>query len=163
MSTSSSAQMTSEQATRPRTAGRVDMRLEVVAIPVSDVERAKQFYAALGWRLDADFTDGNDFRVVQLTPPGSPCSIHLGKGITPSAPGTGQGLLLVVDDIRAARDELVGRGVEVSDMFHYEGGHRPISGADPQGRSYFTYASFQDPDGNRWVLQEIKTRLPGRV
>jgi catechol 2,3-dioxygenase-like lactoylglutathione lyase family enzyme len=141
---------------------RVDMKLEVVVIPVSDVDRAKRFYEGLGWRLDADFA-GDDWRAVQLTPPGSPCSIHFGKGVTTAAPGSVQGLYLVVDDIEAARAELIRNGVDVSEPFHYAGilGSR-LPGPDPERRSYSSYASFSDPDGNRWLLQEIKTRLPGR-
>jgi len=140
--------------------GTVDMRLEVVTLPVSDVDRAKSFYHSLGWRLDADITAGDNFRVVQLTPPHSACSVSFGKGVTTGAPGSVQRLLLVVDDIDEARADLVKRGVEVSEVFHLAGGRVP--GPDPQGRSYQTYASFSDPDGNGWLLQEIKTRLPGR-
>jgi catechol 2,3-dioxygenase-like lactoylglutathione lyase family enzyme len=159
----STTQTSSESKARMSGRAKVDLKLEVVAIPVSDVERAKRFYGGLGWRLDADIADGENFRVVQLTPPGSQCSIHFGKGVTAATPGSAQGLFLVVDDIQAARDELVGHGVEVTEAFHYGTGHRLMPGRDPEGRSYFTYASFKDPDGNRWVLQEIKTRLPGRV
>ena len=148
-------------------APKVDMKLEVIVIPVSDVDRAKRFYVSMGWRLDADFAAG-DWRVVQVTPPGSPCSIHFGKGYTTAMPGSVQGLLLIVDDIDAARAELVGRGVEVSDVFHFEGGlsvtgtKGRVPGPDPERNSYRSWASFSDPDGNGWVLQEIKTRLPGR-
>jgi catechol 2,3-dioxygenase-like lactoylglutathione lyase family enzyme len=138
----------------------VDMKLEVVTLPVSDVDRAKRFYQGLGWRLDADIVRGENFRVVQLTPPHSTCSIAFGKGITTDAPGSIQRLLLAVSDIDSAREELLSRGAEVGDVFHLEGG--PVPGPDPQGRSYQTYASFSDPDGNGWLLQEIKTRLPGR-
>ena len=141
---------------------KVEMKLEVVVLPVSDVDRAKRFYEGLGWRLDADFT-GGDFRVVQLTPPRSQCSIHFGKGITTAAPGSVQNLYLVVSDIEAARAELTGRGVDVSEAFHYAGIRGPrIPGPHPEG-SYRTFASFSDPDGNGWLLQEIKERLPGRV
>jgi catechol 2,3-dioxygenase-like lactoylglutathione lyase family enzyme len=147
----------------------VDMRLEVVVLPVSDVDRAKDFYLRLGWRLDADFVDGDDFRVVQLTPPGSPCSIIFGTGITTAAPGSADGLYVVVDDIEAARAELIGHGAQVSDVFHDAGGvfHHAgttsrVPGPDPQRRSYASFASFRDPDGNGWMLQEITTRLPGR-
>ena len=141
----------------------VDMKLEVVVIPVSDVERAKRFYGGLGWRLDADFVVGDAFRVVQFTPPGSPCSIHFGTGVTSAAPGSARGLYLVVSDIEAARAELVSRGVDVSELFHVAGpGKPPQSGLDPERRSYFSYASFSDPDGNGWLLQEINTRFPGR-
>jgi catechol 2,3-dioxygenase-like lactoylglutathione lyase family enzyme len=142
------------------TVGTVDMKLEVVTLPVSDVDRAKAFYESLGWRLDADIVRGENFRAVQLTPPHSGCSISFGKGLTTAEPGTAQRLLLAVSDIDAARADLIGRGVEVSELFHLEGG--PVPGRDPQGRSYQTYASFSDPDGNGWLLQEITTRLPGR-
>lgn len=163
----SSTQTTNEQTTQSPSAG-VDTKLEVVVIPVSDVERAKRFYQRLGWRLDADFAAGNDWRVVQMTPPGSPCAVIFGKGITTAAPGSIQGLLLTVSDIGAARAELVGDGVDVSEVFHFEGnltftgteGRAP--GPDAKGRSYSSWASFNDPDGNGWMLQEIKTRLPGR-
>jgi catechol 2,3-dioxygenase-like lactoylglutathione lyase family enzyme len=159
----STAQMSEEQATRIPTAGLVDMKLEVVVIPVSDVDRAKRFYLSMGWRLDADFAVGSEFRVVQFTPPGSPCSIHFGTGITPAAPGSARGLYLIVADIEAAHAELVDRGVDVSDVFHRGGpGKPPLSGADPERRSYASFATFSDPDGNSWLLQEIKTRLPGR-
>jgi catechol 2,3-dioxygenase-like lactoylglutathione lyase family enzyme len=141
----------------------VDMKLEVVVIPVSDVDRAKRFYGDLGWRLDADFAVGSEFRVVQFTPPGSPCSIHFGTGLTSAVPGSARGLYLIVSDIEAARAELVGRGVDVSEVFHRAGpGQPPLSGPDPQRRSYVSFATFSDPDGNGWLFQEIKTRLPGR-
>ncbi|TCU20223.1 VOC family protein [Rhizobium sullae] len=142
----------------------LDMKLEVVVISVSDVERAKSFYADLGWRLDADFSIGETFRVVQFTPPGSPSSIHFGTGVTSAAPGSAQGLFLIVSDIEAARAELFGRGVEVSEVFHRDGPGKPVvSGRDPQRRSYFSYATFSDPDGNEWLLQEITTRFSGRI
>jgi len=137
----------------------VDLKLEVIAIPVSDVDRSKAFYAGLGWTVDADFMVGNDFRAVQLTPPGSPCSIHLS---TTAVPGSAQGMFLVVSDIEAARKELIAHRVNVSEVFHYDGDHRPVPGPDPKLPSYGSYASFSDPDGNRWVLQQVKTRLPGR-
>jgi len=141
----------------------VDMKLEVVVIPVADVDRAKRFYGDLGWRLDADFAVGNDFRVVQFTPPGSPCSIHFGTGVTPAVPGSASGLYLVVSDIEAARAALVSRGVDVSEVFHRAGpGKPPVSGPEPQRRSYGSFATFRDPDGNSWLLQEVRTRLPGR-
>ena len=164
----SSTQMSNEHATRIPTAGMVDMKLEVVVIPVSDVDRAKRFYGSLGWRLDADFATGEDWRVVQLTPPGSPCSIIFGKGVTTAVPGSVQGPFLIVDDIEAARAELIGHGVDVSEVFHFEGGLHVtgtkgrVPGPDPEGHSYRSWASFSDPDGNGWLLQEIKTRLPGR-
>jgi catechol 2,3-dioxygenase-like lactoylglutathione lyase family enzyme len=141
-------------------AGTVDMKLEVVTLPVSDVDRAKSFYQNLGWRLDADIAVGDAFRVVQLTPPHSACSIAFGKGVTTAEPGSAQRLLLVVYDIDPARDDLISRGVEVSEVYHLAGGRVP--GPDPQRRSYQTYASFSDPDGNAWQLQEIRTRLSGR-
>jgi catechol 2,3-dioxygenase-like lactoylglutathione lyase family enzyme len=138
----------------------VDLKLEVVTLPVSDVDRAKRFYEDLGWRLDADIVAGDDFRVVQLTPPHSQCSIHFGIGLTTSAPGSAQRMLLAVSDMEAAREELNSRGADVSEAFHLDGGR--AEGPDPQGRTYSTYASFNDPDGNGWLLQEISTRLPGR-
>ena len=138
--------------------GTIDMKLEVVTVPVSDVDRAKRFYQSLGWRLDADFSAGEDFRGVQFTPPRSPCSIHFGKGLTAADPGSVDRLILAVKDIDAARNDLISRGVDVSEVEE----RRP-PGLDPQqGRSYFAYASFSDPDGNGWLLQEITTRLPGR-
>jgi catechol 2,3-dioxygenase-like lactoylglutathione lyase family enzyme len=140
--------------------GTIDMKLEVVTIPVSDIDRAKRFYQSLGWRLDADIVRGDAFRVVQLTPPRSACSIAFGKGVTTAEPGSFQRLELVVYEIDAAREDLVGRGVEVSELFHLDGG--PVPGPDPERRSYQTYATFSDPDGNGWLLQEIRTRLPGR-
>jgi catechol 2,3-dioxygenase-like lactoylglutathione lyase family enzyme len=142
-------------------AGTIPMKLEVVTLPVSDVERAKRFYQSLGWRLDADIVVG-DVHVVQLTPTRSECSISIGKGITTAAPGSVQRLELVVDDIEAAREDLIRRGVDVSELFHRgEAGFVP--GPDPERRSYLTYASFSDPDGNGWLLQEVTTRLPGRT
>jgi catechol 2,3-dioxygenase-like lactoylglutathione lyase family enzyme len=137
-----------------------DMKLEVVTLPVSDVDRAKQFYESLGWRLDADIVVGDNFRAVQLTPPHSSCSIAFGKGLTTAAPGSAKRLLLAVSDIDAAREDISRCGAEVSEVFHLAGGRVP--GPDPEGRSYQTYAGFSDPDGNEWLLQEIKTRLPGR-
>jgi catechol 2,3-dioxygenase-like lactoylglutathione lyase family enzyme len=138
--------------------GTIDLKLEVVTLPVSDVDRAKSFYQSLGWRLDADISRGDDFRVVQFTPPHSECSIHFGKGLTASAPGSADRLLLAVEDIDAARADLIGRGVDVTEVEDM----RP-PGVDSAERSYFEYASFKDPDGNGWLLQEITTRLPGRV
>jgi len=159
----SSTQAINEHNTRIPTAATVDLKLEVVVLPVSDVDRTKRFYEGLGWRLDADFASGENWRGVQMTPPGSPCSIHFGKGITTAAPGSVQNLYLVVSDMEAARGELIARGVDVSEAFHYNafGGPR-VPGSDPNGRSYGTYATFTDPDGNSWLLQEIKMRLPGR-
>jgi catechol 2,3-dioxygenase-like lactoylglutathione lyase family enzyme len=145
-------------------AGTVDMKLEVVVIPVSDVDRAKRFYGDLGWRLDADFVVHDGFRVVQFTPPGSPCSIHFGAGVTSAVPGSARGLYLVVSDIQSARAELLARDVHVSELFHRAGpGQPPLSGPDPARRSYFTYATFSDPDGNEWLLQEVTARFPGRT
>jgi catechol 2,3-dioxygenase-like lactoylglutathione lyase family enzyme len=162
----SSSDVCSHSATTP---GVLEMRLEVVVVPVSDVDRAKRFYQALGWRQDADFTSGEGFRVVQMTPPGSQCSVILGTGITSAEPGSADSLVLVVYDIDAARDDLAGRGVEVSEVFHDVGGvfHHAgtegrAAGPDSQGRSYASWASFSDPDGNGWLLQEITARLPGR-
>jgi catechol 2,3-dioxygenase-like lactoylglutathione lyase family enzyme len=161
-------QTNSENAPLSPGAGTVDMKLEVVVVPVSDVDRAKRFYLSMGWRLDADFASG-DWRVVQVTPPGSACSFFIGKGLTKATPGSIQGLLLMVDDVDSARAELIGYGIEVSTVFHFEnnllrftGTQGRVPGPDPERRSYFTFASFSDPDGNEWVLQEIKTRLPGR-
>ena len=160
---------------RDASVARVDMKLEVVVIPVSDVDRAKEFYAKLGWRLDADFAHGDDWRVIQFTPPGSGCSVIFGKNVTAAAPGSAQGLYLIVSDIEAARDELLRRGVEISKGFRgaedvYAGTDEPylfgrvrVSGPDPEHRSYRSFASFSDPDGNGWLFQELTTRLPGRI
>jgi predicted enzyme related to lactoylglutathione lyase len=151
------------------------MKLEVVVIPVSDVDRAKAFYGSLGWRLDADFADGKDWRVIQFTPPGSGTSVIFGSNVTSATPGSTQGLYLVVSDIEAARKELHDRGVNVSEVFHadsvvHSGTHEPflagrnrVNGAAPERQTYGSYASFSDPDGNGWLFQEITTRLPGRV
>ena len=154
----------------------VDMKLEIVVIPVSDVDRAKAFYGGLGWRLDADFaSDDGYFRVIQFTPPGSWCSVIFGKNVTAATPGSAQGLYLIVSDVEAARNELVGRGVAISDVFHdaagvYAGPDQPylfgrtrVSGLDPERRSYRSFTSFSDPDGNGWLFQELTHRLPGRV
>jgi catechol 2,3-dioxygenase-like lactoylglutathione lyase family enzyme len=154
---------------------RADMKLEVVVIPVSDVDRAKEFYGRLGWRLDAEFAGSDDYRVMQFTPPGSGCSVIFGRNVTAAEPGSAQGLYLIVSDIEAARNELLGRGVAISEAFHDGGdvhagpdepflfGRLRVSGPDPERRSYRTYASFADPDGNGWLLQEVTTRLPGRI
>ena len=165
----SSTQMSTEHATQIPTAAAVDLKVEVVVIPVSDVDRAKRFYESLGWRLDADFSNGQDWHLVQMTPPGSPCSVMFGKGFTTAVPGSVQGTFLVVDDVEAARAELVGHGVDVSEVFHFDGNLLRVAGTkgrvpgpDPDGRSYFSFASFSDPDGNSWLLQQVKTRLPGR-
>jgi catechol 2,3-dioxygenase-like lactoylglutathione lyase family enzyme len=159
-----------ESATEASADGVIDSRLEVVVIPVSDVDRAKDFYTGLGWRLDADVSTDDRFRVVQLTPPGSPCSIIFGTGVSLAQPGSAQGLHLVVSDIQAARQGLAGHGVSVSEVFHDAGGvfHHAgtadrVSGPAPENHSYGSFASFEDPDGNGWLLQEITTRLPGRV
>jgi catechol 2,3-dioxygenase-like lactoylglutathione lyase family enzyme len=153
----------------------VDMELEVVVIPISDVDRAKRFYDGLGWRLDADFASGDDYRVIQFTPPGSGASVIFGKNLTAAAPGSAQGLYLIVSDIEAARNDLLARGVKVSEAFHDTGGvytgrdepylfgRRRVSGPDPEHRTYRSFASFSDPDGNGWLFQEVTTRLPGRV
>jgi catechol 2,3-dioxygenase-like lactoylglutathione lyase family enzyme len=140
----------------------VALKLEVVTLPVADVDRAKRFYGDLGWRLDADIARGSDFRVVQFTPPGSECSVHFGKGLTAAAPGSAQRIYLVVSDIEAARAELAAHGVKVSEVFHV-GPEGRVSGADPSRKTYSSYATFSDPDGNSWLLQEITARLPGRV
>jgi catechol 2,3-dioxygenase-like lactoylglutathione lyase family enzyme len=152
-----------------------DMKFEIAVIPVSDVARAKEFYAGLGWRFDAEFTNGNDFHVIQFTPPGSSASVIFGRNVTPAKPGSSQGLYLIVSDIEAARKELLARGVKVSEVFHgddnvhtgtdepYLFGSVRVSGLDPQRRTYHSFASFSDPDGNGWVLQEVTNRLPGRV
>jgi len=159
----SSTQTMKEQGAQTSNAPTVDLKLEVVVLPVSDVDRAKRFYEGLGWRVDADFGGSADWRVVQMTPPGSPTSIHFGKGVTPAAPGSVKNLYLVVSDIEAARAELMAGGATVSQAFHFTSfGGPPTPGRDPNGRSYGTYASFSDPDGNSWLLQEITTRLPGR-
>jgi catechol 2,3-dioxygenase-like lactoylglutathione lyase family enzyme len=153
----------------------LDMKFEIVVIPVSDVDRAKEFYGRLGWRLDADYDSGKDFRVIQFTPPGSACSVIFGKNVTAAAPGSAQGLYLIVSDIEAARKELVDRGVEISEVFHgaadvYAGTDEPylfgrirVNGPDPEHRSYRSFASFRDPDGNGWLFQELTMRLPGRI
>ena len=145
-------------------AGAADVKLEVVAIPVSDVDRAKRFYSNLGWRLDADFAVGDTFRGIQFTPPGSSASIHFGKGVTAAAPGSASGLFLVVSDIEATRADLASRGIDVSEIFHIAGpGHPPMPGLDPERRSYVSHATFKDPDGNTWLLQEVIARFPGRL
>jgi catechol 2,3-dioxygenase-like lactoylglutathione lyase family enzyme len=165
----SSTETTAERATPSPAAATLDHKLEVVVLPVADVDRAKRFYGGLGWRLDADFSNGGDWHLVQMTPPGSPCSVMFGKGFTTAVPGSVQGSILVVDDVEAARAELGARGVNVSDVFHFENnllravdtaGRLP--GPDPNRASYFSFASFKDPDGNGWLLQEVKARFPGR-
>src|SRR6267154_1048786 len=162
-------------ATETPRAQTVGMKFEIVVVPVSDVDRAKRFYDGLGWRLDADFAAGDDFRVIQFTPPGSPCSVIFGTNVTAAAPGSARGLYLIVSDIEAARAGLLGRGVEISEVFHdaagvYAGPDEPYlfgrlraGGRDPEHRSYRSFASFRDPDGNGWLFQEVTTRLPGRI
>src|SRR5437016_1295324 len=171
----STTAVVSNEATSNAKAATFDMKFEIVVIPVSDVDRAKQFYTKLGWRLDADYDNGKDFRVIQFTPPGSGCSVIFGKNVTAAAPGSAQGLYLIVSDVQAARDELLHRGVAISEVFHdaagvYAGADEPYlfgrlraSGADPDHRSYRSFASFHDPDGNGWLFQEITTRLAGRI
>jgi catechol 2,3-dioxygenase-like lactoylglutathione lyase family enzyme len=170
----SSDEVHSNEASSDAKVARGDMKLEVVVIPVSDVDRAKEFYGRLGWRLDADFAAGDSFRVVQFTPPGSKCSIIFGKNVTAAVAGSAQGLYLIVSDIEAARKELLERGVQVSEAFHSEGvyagtdepylfGRVRVSGPDAKRSSYRSFASFRDPDGNGWLLQEITTRLAGRI
>ena len=151
-----------DAATQSHEAGTIDMKLEVITLPVSDVDRAMRFYQTLGWRLDADIMFSESVRGVQLTPPRSQCSISFGTGLTHAEPGSAERLELIVNDIEAARTDLVRRGVEVSQLFHLGKGGR-VPGPDPQRRSYFTYASFNDPDGNGWLLQEVTTRLPDRT
>jgi catechol 2,3-dioxygenase-like lactoylglutathione lyase family enzyme len=164
--------MSTKQVRNPEAgAARVDLKLEAVVIPVSDVDRAKDFYARLGWRLDADFPFDNGFRVVQFTPPGSGCSIQFGTKVTPAAPGSAQGLYLIVSDIEAAREELVARGVKASDVFHagtpgaqfQRGGSGRVGGPAPDHATYRSFATFSDPDGNGWLVQEVTTRFPGRI
>jgi catechol 2,3-dioxygenase-like lactoylglutathione lyase family enzyme len=170
----STSEIRSNNATTVASAAKADMKLEVIVIPVSDVDRAKMFYGRLGWRLDADFAAGDDFRVIQFTPPGSACSVIFGKNVTPAAPGTAQGIYLVVSDLEAARKDLLGRGVHISEAFHpgssHAGKDEPfllgslrVSGPDPEHSSYQSFASFRDPDGNGWLFQEVTTRLPGRI
>jgi catechol 2,3-dioxygenase-like lactoylglutathione lyase family enzyme len=172
--------MTTTEINRPAdaksaTSRAVDLKLEVVVIPVSDVDRAKAFYASLGWRLDADFASGDGWRVIQFTPPGSACSVIFGKNVTPAAPGSAQGLYLIVSDLEAAPQDLLARGVKIGESFHgggdvHAGADEPylfgsvrLNGADPKRGSYSSFASFRDPDGNGWLFQEITTRLPGRI
>jgi catechol 2,3-dioxygenase-like lactoylglutathione lyase family enzyme len=162
-------------ATSDAKAAPVGMKFEIVVIPVSDVDRAKEFYGRLGWRLDADYDSGKDFRVIQFTPPGSGCSVIFGKNVTAAAPGSAEGLYLIVSNIEAARKELLDCGVEISEVFHgasdvYAGTDEPylfgrirVNGPDPEHRSYRSFASFRDPDGNGWLFQELTMRLPGRI
>ena len=171
----SNTELLIEPAIETTSAGPLDAKFEIVVIPVSDVDRAKGFYEKLGWRLDADYDDGAGFRVIQFTPPGSPASIIFGKYVTSAAPGTTQGLYLIVSDIEAAREELLRRGVDVSEPFHggdnvYAGSDEPylfgrvrVNGPHPDRASYRSFVSFSDPDGNGWLLQEVTARLPGRI
>jgi catechol 2,3-dioxygenase-like lactoylglutathione lyase family enzyme len=165
----SSTEIRGTHSTSGQSVGKVDMKLEVVVIPVSDVDRAREFYEGLGWRLDADFADGDRFRIVQFTPPGSPCSIQFGSRVTSVAPGSMKHLYLIVPDIEAARNELVDEGVEVGEVFHERSlGDRfqsdgRVRGPAPDRATYGSFATFSDPDGNEWLLQEITNRLPGRV
>jgi len=164
-----------DAAAKPSASRSVDLKLEVVVIPVSDVDRAKAFYARLGWRLDADFASGDGWRVIQFTPPGSACSVIFGSNVTAAAPGSARGLYLIVSDLEAARKDLLGRGIAVSEPFHGGGdvhagpdepylfGSVRAGGADPKRGSYSSFASFSDPDGNGWLFQEVTTRLPGRI
>ena len=165
----------SDVATKPSTSRSLDLKLEVVVIPVSDVDRAKAFYVRLGWRLDADFASGSEWRVIQFTPPGSACSVIFGRNVTAAAPGSARGLYLIASDLEAARQDLLDRGIAVSEPFHGAGdvhsgpdepylfGSIRVSGADPKRGSYSSFASFSDPDGNGWLFQEVTTRLPGRI
>jgi catechol 2,3-dioxygenase-like lactoylglutathione lyase family enzyme len=165
----SSVEASGESAAGTPPAKAVDAKLEVVVLPVSDVDRAKEFYGSLGWRLDADVATGEGSRLIQFTPPGSGCSVQFGTNLTSATPGSAQGLYLIVSDIEAARDELVGRGVEVGEVFHeatlggrfHDAGR--VAGPSPDGSSYGSFASFSDPDRNGWLLQAVTTRLPGRV
>ena len=169
------ANLKDETGSNDAKASSIDMKFEIVVIPVSDIDRAKEFYSGLGWRLDADYDNGKDFRVIQFTPLGSGCSVIFGKNVTTAAPGSAQGMYLIVSDTEAARRELLGHSVKISEVFHdangvYAGPDEPylfgrlrVSGLDPEHRSYRSFASFRDPDGNGWLLQEITSRLPGRV
>jgi catechol 2,3-dioxygenase-like lactoylglutathione lyase family enzyme len=169
----STTQLSNDAAMEAAEATAVPMRLEAAVVPVADVDRAERFYRRLGWRVDADVSAGDDYRLVHLTPPASKASVIFGKGVTAAPPGSIDSVVFAVDDIEAARGELLSRGVEVSEVFHDAGGgvaggfiadtEARAAGPDPQGRSYGTYASFSDPDGNRWLLQEITERAPGRV
>jgi catechol 2,3-dioxygenase-like lactoylglutathione lyase family enzyme len=175
MTEQAAARKASEQPAGKTSVGPASMKFEIVVIPVSNVDRAKEFYQKLGWRLDADFASGDDFRVIQFTPPGSGCSVIFGKNVTAAAPGSAQGLYLIVSDIEAARKELLDQGMEISEVFHgasgvYTGPDEPylfgrtrVSGPDPGHGSYRSFASFKDPDGNGWLFQEITARLPGRI
>jgi catechol 2,3-dioxygenase-like lactoylglutathione lyase family enzyme len=167
MSNAETLQKPSVEAQR---AGTMDMKIEVVVLPVSDVDRARHFYSQLGWRLDLDYSGRDDYRVIQFTPPGSGCSIMFGNNITTAAPGSMKALHLIVTDIQATRDDLLSRGIAVSapfhdpgGIFHHAGADHLVSGPNPQRKSYASYASFSDPDGNGWVLQEVTARLTGYI
>jgi catechol 2,3-dioxygenase-like lactoylglutathione lyase family enzyme len=171
----STTEVLSKDATSDASVPRIDTKLEIVVIPVSDIDRAKEFYSRLGWRLDADYDNGSDFRIIQFTPPGSGCSVIFGRNVTGAAPGSARGLYLIVSDIKAARNDLLRRGVKISEVFHgasdvYAGPDEPylfgrirVNGPDAEHRSYRSFASFSDPDGNGWLFQEVTTRLPGRI
>jgi len=171
----STTEVLSKDATRDASVARIDTKLELVVIPVSDIDRAKEFYSRLGWRLDADYDNGSDFRIIQFTPPGSGCSVIFGRNVTGAEPGSARGLYLIVSDIGAARNDLLRRGVKISEVFHgagdvYAGPDEPylfgrirVNGPDPEHRSYRSFASFSDPDGNGWLFQEITARQPGRI
>ena len=158
----SSTQLSGDASTETSGGPGFPMRFEVTTLPVADVDRAKDFYQRLGWRLDIDFKPSSDTRGVQFTPPGSPASIQFGEGTSTMVPGSLEALQLIVEDIETARDDLISRGVDVGQVWHLEPGKGPLPGPDPEGRSYFTRASFSDPDGNEWVLQQVTERLPGR-
>jgi catechol 2,3-dioxygenase-like lactoylglutathione lyase family enzyme len=171
----STKEVSKNEGTKSTSVADLDTKLEIVVIPVSDIDRAKEFYSALGWRLDADYDNGSDFRIIQFTPPGSGCSVIFGRNVTGAAPGSARGLYLIVSDIQAARNDLFRRGVKISEVFHgagdvYAGPDEPylfgrirVNGPDPEHRSYRSFASFSDPDGNGWLLQEVTKRLAGRV
>jgi catechol 2,3-dioxygenase-like lactoylglutathione lyase family enzyme len=171
----STKEVSKNEGTKSTSVADLDTKLEIVVIPVSDIDRAKEFYSGLGWRLDADYDNGSDFRIIQFTPPGSGCSVIFGRNITAAAPGSARGLYLIVSDIQAARNDLFRRGVKISEVFHgagdvYAGPDEPylfgrirVNGPDPEHRSYRSFASFSDPDGNGWLFQEITTRQPGRI
>ena len=166
----SNIEMRRKPAANALRAGTIDMKLEVIVIPVSDVDRAKRFYCDLGFRLDLDYTAEDNFRVIQFTPPGSGCSVIFGQNVTTAAPGSAKGLHLIVSDIQVARDELLRRGIEISEpfhdadgIFHHASAERLVNGPNPQRKSYASYASFSDPDGNGWVFQEVTARLTGHI
>jgi catechol 2,3-dioxygenase-like lactoylglutathione lyase family enzyme len=168
-------EVSKNEGTRSTSVADLDTKLEIVVIPVSDIDRAKEFYSGLGWRLDADYDNGSDFRIIQFTPPGSGCSVIFGRNVTGAAPGSARGLYLIVSDIQAARNDLFRRGVKISEVFHGTGdvyagpdepylfGRKRVNGPDPEHRSYRSFASFSDPDGNGWLFQEITRRQPGRI